>query len=272
MNGSEMSQNKNNPLRIYKELNRSNCGDCGVKTCFAFASLVCQCQKKISECPHLGADKINQFLDEVEKKMSFEEEQMALLRVLETKVSKIDFDVAASNLGGLIREKKLVIKCLGKNFNIDKHGHVSSEIHVHSWIKGPILNYIIRNTEVNPSGKWIGFKELPSGERWHPLYRQRCEKTLLKVADENTSLFSDVIGLFGKRTEIAGITADRTTIHYPLPKLPVLICYTGLENGFDSNLTLYYDENAEEIVNIESIYSLTVGMTIMIERIMRRHG
>ena len=266
------TQTKIGPLGIYKELNRSNCGDCGVKTCFAFASLVFQSQKKISECPHLGADKTNQLVGEIEKKMSLEEELMASLVRLETKVSEIDLDKAASNLGGLIREEKLVIKCLGKNFHIDKHGHVSSEIHIHSWIKGPLLNYIIRNTEVNPSGKWIAFKELPSGQRWHPLYRQRCEKVLLKLADENTSLFSDVAGLFGKRMEIAGITADRITIHYPLPKLPVLICYTGWENGFDSNLTLYYDENAEEIVNIESIYSLAVGMTIMIEKIMRRHG
>jgi hypothetical protein len=272
MDGSSMTQAKPGPLKIYKELNRSNCGDCGIKTCFAFASLVSQGQKNISECPHLGADKANHLVGEIEKKKSFEEEQEALLKGLESQVSEIDFHRVVSNLGGLIRKQKLVIKCLGKDFLIDKHGHVSSEIHVHSWIKGPLLNYIIRSTEVNPRGKWIAFKELPSGVRWHPLYRQRCEKVLLKVADENTSLFSDVVGLFGKKMKITGITADRITIHYPLPKLPILICYTLQENGFDSNLTLYYDENAEEIVTIESIYSLVVGMTIMIEKIMRRHG
>ncbi|MFC1585977.1 DUF3786 domain-containing protein [Fibrobacterota bacterium] len=260
------------PIEIYKSLNRSNCGECQVRTCFAFASLVTQGLKKISDCPHVPEEALKNFGGRIEEKKSLEEEQEASFAALEQKITEIDFKSAAFRLGAELRQHKLVIKCLGKNFSIDKNGHVSSEIHLHQWIKGPLLNYVIGNNEVRPDGKWALFKELPHGERWNPLYLQRCEKPLRIIADEDEELFSQVISLFGTMTDVEGISADLILLAYPLPKIPLLICYCRPEAGFESKLAFYYDRKSEDILNIESLYILATGMSMMIAKIIRRHG
>ena len=104
------------PIEIYKILNKSNCGDCGLKTCFAFASLGSQGERNISHCPHL-ADKIkNSCSEKIGTKKSFEEEREGMLVDFERKVAGIDFTKAAKVLGGETKDDVLIIKCLGKNF------------------------------------------------------------------------------------------------------------------------------------------------------------
>ena len=43
-------------LDIYKQLPKTNCKDCGVPTCLAFAMKVAAGQAGLDECPHLGGD------------------------------------------------------------------------------------------------------------------------------------------------------------------------------------------------------------------------
>ena len=42
-----------NAMEIFKLLDKSNCRECGEKTCLAFAGAVYRGQKKIDECPRL---------------------------------------------------------------------------------------------------------------------------------------------------------------------------------------------------------------------------
>ncbi len=267
-----MTQHTTTPLEIYKNLNKSNCGDCQVKTCFAFASLVCQGQKRLTDCPHLKPEDLKDTDNGIIQKNSIEEEQEASFRALQKKITEIDLETVASGLGGRMKGGSLEIKCLGKNFSINRKGVVQSEIHLHAWVVVPLLNYIVQNSTTGPTGRWVLFKELPNGGRWHPLYMQRCEKPLLKVAVKNEELFLKVLTLFGTQVEVEGVTADIITRHYPLPKCPMLICYTRQDEGFDPSLVFYYDTKTEEIINIESVYFLAVGMAVMIEKIMSRHG
>ena len=43
-------------LDIYKQLPRTNCGDCGVPTCLAFAMKLAQKQVSLEQCPHASAE------------------------------------------------------------------------------------------------------------------------------------------------------------------------------------------------------------------------
>jgi acetyl-CoA decarbonylase/synthase complex subunit gamma len=43
-------------LEIYKQLPRTNCKDCGVPTCLAFAMKVAAGQAGLDDCPHLGSE------------------------------------------------------------------------------------------------------------------------------------------------------------------------------------------------------------------------
>jgi len=42
-----------NPVEILKLLDKSNCGECGEKTCLAFAGAVFQRRRSLAECPRV---------------------------------------------------------------------------------------------------------------------------------------------------------------------------------------------------------------------------
>jgi acetyl-CoA decarbonylase/synthase complex subunit gamma len=43
------------PIEIFKKLPKTNCGDCGVPTCMAFAVSLTQGKAELSQCPHVDA-------------------------------------------------------------------------------------------------------------------------------------------------------------------------------------------------------------------------
>jgi hypothetical protein len=166
----------------------------------------------------------------------------------------------------------LTIKCLGKDFSVDTMGNISTDIHVHSWIAVPVLNYIIAGAGTPVSGKWVPFRELEGGKTWYRLFEQRCEKPLKKVADTYTDLFEDMIHLFNGRQVDNHYSSDISLVLHPLPKVPLLICYWRPEDDLASDLNIFFDSNAEENLNIESIYTLGTGLVIMFEKLALRHG
>jgi hypothetical protein len=51
----------------------------------------------------------------------------------------------------------------------------------------------------------------------------------------------------------------------------MLICYWRPEDGMESKLHLFFDSTAEDNLNIESIFSVGVGLVSMLEKIMVKH-
>lgn len=54
------------PLEPYKCTPRTNCGQCGPKTCIAFATMVVTGQEKISACPCLDEEKVRPLRERLE--------------------------------------------------------------------------------------------------------------------------------------------------------------------------------------------------------------
>jgi len=50
-------------MAIYKNLPKTNCGDCGFPTCMAFAMQVAAKQKALTDCPHLSDEAKSEFAD-----------------------------------------------------------------------------------------------------------------------------------------------------------------------------------------------------------------
>ena len=171
---------------------------------------------------------------------------------------------------------KMTIKCLSKEFEIDSEGNLTSECHTHAWFAIPLLNYLLFGAGKNPEGEWVPFRELKHGAAWNPLFEQRCEKPLKKVADTHPELFESLVNIFrGKRTDAnipSYAKADVSVILLPFPKVPILICYWGPEDELESELHLFFDRTAEENLNIEHIFSLGAGLAGMLEKIMLKHA
>ena len=94
-----MSQPKN-AMEIFELLDKSNCRDCGYKTCLAFAGAVFQGRSRLEECPKLDQETIERFSGKTEKQHSVEENRDEYLKTLKAEVSDLDFDEAAQRTGG----------------------------------------------------------------------------------------------------------------------------------------------------------------------------
>jgi hypothetical protein len=161
---------------------------------------------------------------------------------------------------------------MGKNFSVDTEGNLYSDIHVHVWVAGPVLNYILYSKGVPEAEKWVPMRELPHGNDWAQFFEHRCEKPLKRVADTYPALFEDMVRLFNGRKTSNHYQADISLVLRPLPKVPILVCYWKPEEGLASSLNLFFDANAEQNLPIESIYTLGAGLVQMFEKIALRHG
>lgn len=109
----------NNPMEIFKLLEKSNCRECNEKTCLAFSVSVFKGQKQLDECPLLESDIIEQFGGKIEKKTTPEQEMDESVEQLKRKIATIDLAASAQKLGARFSNDKLTIKILGKDFSLD---------------------------------------------------------------------------------------------------------------------------------------------------------
>lgn len=262
-----------NTMEVFKLLEKTNCRKCNKKTCLAFAAAVFQGQALLSECPFIDAKLIKQYGD---KKNIFkpetDQEYQKYLNLLKEQLSKIDIRAKAEKLGGRFSNGKLTIKILGKDFSVDDKGNISTDIHVNQWITPVVYNYIINSSGLPLSGKWISFRELKKSMDWLRFFNHQCIKTLKVIADSYTNFFEDIIKLFNGKQVKNHYKSDISLIIYPLPKLPILICYNKPEDGLESDLKLFFDSTADQNLNVQDIYMIGTGLAKMFEKLAQTHG
>ncbi len=259
-------------IEVYKLLPRTNCRKCGVPACLAFAAAVFNGDKRLAECPHLAPETVEEYDIRGEDRQKIDEDREQAVNELKKQVAAIDLAAAAERLGAPFEGGRLKIKSLGKDFFVDSKGQVSSDCHIHPWVTGPLLNYVLHGTGKTPSGRWIPFRELKGGADWNPLYLQRSEKPLKKVADTHTGLFELMIHIFSGKRAPSFFSSDISIVLHPLPLVPVLICYWMPEDGMESSLNVFYDDTATENLSIDAMYTLVTGMVIMFEKVALTHG
>jgi hypothetical protein len=262
----------NNPVEIFKLLNKSNCRDCMEKTCMAFAAAVFSGKRQLGECPHIDQKAVVQAGGPVKKTPSPEQDSDELMAHLKKKIAGLDIPETAGRVGGTCSKDRLTIKIFGKDFTVDKQGNLSSDIHINPWVATPFLDYILTCEGIPVSGDWVSFRELKGGKSWQGLFSQRCEKPLKRIADTYTDFFEDLIHLFNGRKVVQHFESDISLVLHPLPKFPILICYWKPEEGLESDLKLFFDSTGDRNMNIESIYGLIAGLVRMFEKIALRHG
>ncbi len=261
-----------NPLEVYKLLPQTNCGQCHVPTCLAFSAAVIKGDKKLSDCPYLerGSTKNND--QKVDTRESFDQKREEHLKTLKSKIPSIDFTSSAQRLGANLADEKLVIKCLGKDFLVEQDGTISSICHTHAGLTIPLLSYVIQCKGGDISGQWVHLRELKNGAPMSPLFGQRCEKPLKQLADKHTDLFEDLISMFSGEKSNNDFASDMSVVLYPLPKVPIQICYWKPEDDLDSELNIFFDSTAENHLSIESIYALGAGLVMMFGKIAHKHS
>ena len=262
------------PMEILKLLDKSNCRQCGEKTCLAFASAVFKGRRRLEECPPIDPEVLKSFnQDEPAPALDVNAERDKEAAELKKKISQMDLQAVAEKIGGTYVNGKLKISVMGKEFTVDQNGNISSQIHLHAWVSVPILYYIANGEGREVTGKWVSWRDLPGGREYEGLFNQRVESELNKVAEDYTDLFEDMLHIFNARQVDQLFDSDISLVLKPLPKLPVLVCYWAPEDGLGSNLKLFFDPTAvANIGGIGPLYGLTAGLGMMFSKISQTHG
>lgn len=261
-------------MDIFKLLDQSNCQDCGEKTCLAFAAAVFKGKRQLGACTHLDRAVIKQYAGNTPRAQSVEEDMADGVARLKEQVAKADLAAAARRLGAKYSEEKesLTIKIFGKDFTVDRQGRLLTDLHINPWMAIPVLHHLISGKGATPTGKWVPFRELPHGRERNLLYLQRVEKPLKRVADSYTNFFKDLLEIFDGREMTDLFDSDVSIVLHPLPLIPILICYDRPDDGIASDLHIFFDETAEENIDIDSLYILVGGIVNMFNKIAARHG
>jgi hypothetical protein len=259
------------PLQVYKFLPKTNCGQCGTSTCLAFAAAVIKQEKCLADCPHLDEDTLARYEGKIDRPVNMEGIREDQLKELKKAIEAIDLSSRSELLGGRSDGETLVIKCLGKDFEIDRYGNVLSQCHTHAWFSLPLLEYVLHSRGEECAGRWVPLRELKKGATWSGLFEQRCEKPLKQIADAYNDLFEDLVRMFSGASSFNNFNSDISVVLYPLPKVPILICYWKQEDDIESKLHVFFDDTAEKNLSVESLFTLGTGIVRMLEKIMHRH-
>lgn len=262
-----------NPMEIFKHLEKSNCRECGEKTCLGFAAAVFMSKKDIGMCPRLDSEIVEHYSDSGDGAKKREESGERFIENLRKLLPTIDLSEAAERTGGRYDGDKLTLKVLGKEFGVDPNGKFITDIHVNPWISGPFLEYVINCKGVNPTGEWVSYRELREGKNVaFPYFQKRCETPLKRVADMYTDLFDDLVHIFGGQKVAEQFESDISVVLYPLPKVPIMICYWKPEDELGSSLNLFFDKSADDNLPNGSILTICSGIAQMLEKLSKRHG
>ncbi|MBI5252133.1 MAG: DUF3786 domain-containing protein [Desulfomonile tiedjei] len=259
-------------MEIFKVLPRTNCKDCRVPTCLAFAAAVFKGDQRLGDCPHVDRGFLERFSVQNSDSRTLEREEERALAQLRLKMADVDLASSAERLAASFSGETLAIKLLGKDFHVDCQGNVTSDCHVHGWVTVPLLNYVISCSGRPVSGNWVPLRELKNGATWAPLFEQRCERPLKRVADLHTDLFEHMVHIFSAKRAPNAFNSDIAVVLHPLPRIPMLICYWRPDGGMESSLHVFFDDTAEDNLIMDSIYRLGAGLVIMFEKIAITHG
>ena len=258
-------------LDIFRRLKRTNCRECGLPSCMAFAAQVVQETKKLTDCPYLEPDDIAALGGETsEPEQEIDPED--LLAPLKEQVAAVDFAEAAGRLGGEAVGDLLLLHCLGREFALDKNGELHTLCHVNRWVHFPILSYVVHGRGADPTGDWVQFDDLDGALDWARFFRYRCRDTLHKLTDSNPDLARDVFGVFSTKPERSESGGGWSVVLRPLPKVAVRIRYWPAEGDLPSEFALHFDRSTGANLDIGATYTLSQGLNEMIHKIVQRHG
>lgn len=261
-----------NAMEIFKLLEKSNCRKCNEPTCLAFASKVFLGQKSLSACPALDPAVLARYGGRRDRHRPGESDLVQELSKLKQKLKTLDLEAAATRTGGSYADGRLTLRIFGKPFSIDNAGRFVSDIHVNPWIAGPVLTYVLDSNGVMDRGDWCAFRELENARELNALFVKRTEEPLRKLADSHPGLFEDLILIFSGREMDRLYESDISLVLYPLPLVPLLVCYWKPEDGMASDLKLFFDTSASRNGGSDMVFRLTAGIVQMFEKLSVTHG
>ena len=115
-----------------------------------------------------------------------------------------------------------------------------------------------------PTGKWKGFVEFPNTVSKIKSMKEHVEKPLIKrFKAKSNELLTAAEQLGGDDMTDEIRSADLALLFRPLPRIPVMLMFwdEDLDDDFDAEVKLLFDESILDHLDIESIMFLSERLT-----------
>lgn len=256
---------------LYRDiLPKTNCGECGFRTCLAFAGMVVSEKHPIDGCPHLTPEVVarcNQELAEQYAAGKWTKRDLAedaLTWAKERSASMNLFDLPG-RIGGELLDTES-----GKALKLPYFdGHVmisesditrADDRELTRWEKVFIYNHLSQGGSRMPIGKWKGFEEFPNTVSKIKTMAGQVEAPLVERFHGRLSELIDAAKRIGG-TDMTGKghSADMAFYFRPFSRVPVMLLFWDEDpaDGFGATAKLLFDETVLEHLDIESIVFLS---------------
>lgn len=264
----EIYYNYMKPLDILQRTPKTNCGACGYPTCLAFAAAVARAGLEITLCPYIDlAGLVKETTSSAKDMENLAEEvavehDLALVKHLQEKVSKLDFRAIASALGGVWHNDEpdtLRLRYLGQNVMLGKNNILLDNNEVVDPRDQILLyNYVYSGGGRKPDNMWVGMESLPNSISKIKTLETYCEKRIAECLTGHPANLLNDIGrqLEGQEGPIEFGTSATASIVIPvLPMVPqFLLFWEGEpEDGFGPKAKVLFDHHVLDFLDLESL-------------------
>lgn len=240
------------PLEIYKLLPRTNCGECPQKTCMAFAIHLKTNHEGLNECRYLEPAAVS----EIRSMLNEGDWRDELISSLKKEIQDLDIIKTGHDIGAIIRDGAIMIRCIGKDYLIDNEGNITPEPY-NKWISILLLHYIRNRGRGDLTGQWMSFTELKGGLVKASTFHRECEEPLRELFDNLREIDLYLERLGGK--PVSGMPAKKAWMIDLLPRIRTLILYSESDEEFPSSLNIVLDKATGNFLDVESIVFLFEG-------------
>lgn len=246
---------------IYKLLPKTNCGTCGMPTCFGFATKVAARMSSITACANLSNDARTALAGELEEQQSSRGTvyEQALIS-LRPKIAALDFAKTAAIFGAdLMGPDTMDLSFLGDKYRITRERILDGN----GKEPAPFLSILIYNhlSMPNPpalAGEWITFSSVPASHAKDKAWAGHVEEVIARHFTGNIEGLKQACErLGGVRSDIKGSHDVAYEFRF-FPRYPVLLQFYDAvpAEDFPAQCKLLLDKTVDKYLDIESIVVL----------------
>jgi hypothetical protein len=241
-------------MAIYKQLPKTNCGECGLPTCLAFALKVSKAQAELSGCPYMSVTSDPALVTDTDKKRCSTYEEVS--EAHERDAVATDFRETAEIIGAAYHEGsqggELAFRVLNRIYVLRKTGLFDEKgCSPAPWMKIIICDYIRRRGRKELTGKWMALGHFPHTASHIKAFQASAEKKIAERFRENPEeLKRRSAELGGFETE-GVMKADHHLRFDLLPRVPLLLAFWNPDDEFDAEAKLFVDSSAADYIDIE---------------------
>lgn len=131
--------------------------------------------------------------------------------------------------------------------------YLESQEELPIWAQILILHYLSRSESVPLSGRLINFRQIPGGNSYYPVFRERTLVPLAQNFGSNPELLIDVARPLGGQKLVQG---DAGVIIYAFPKVPLIFIVWKGDRELSSTANILFDSTITHHLSTEDVVIL----------------